>query len=94
METCFNYANMDKAYFSSTERRFINRVRKMAAEHPDEVRILKQPEDNDGCIYAEMPVRCMRIQFPVRRELSEEEKNAQRERMRKCHEQGLANLKK
>lgn len=74
METCFNYCSSDKAFFSSDERRWINRVRKMAQEHPGEVRIIAEPEQNDGCIYCELPVRCLRVVFPTGRVLTEEER--------------------
>lgn len=75
MDTCFNYCS-DSAYFSSDERRWISKIRKLASAHPDQVTILKQPEDNDGCIYARLPVRAMKISISSRKgtPMSEEHK--------------------
>ena len=83
METCFNYCSADKAFFSSDERRWINKIHKMAQEHPEEVRIIAEPEQNDGCIYCELPVRCLKVSFPVKKVLTEEEKQAGAERLRR-----------
>ena len=71
METCFNYCSKDEAFFSSDERMWINRIRKLKEEHPDEVIILKQPEENDGCIYCKLPASTLQIKF--KRVMSEEE---------------------
>ena len=62
METCFNCTDREIGYFSSDERRFITKVRKLKAKYPDQVRIIKEPEDNDGCIYCSLPVEWFRIQ--------------------------------
>lgn len=69
METCFNYTG-ETAYFSSDERKWHTKIRKLAAEHPDEVTILEQPETNDGCIYAKLPASWLKIVPP--RQYSEE----------------------
>ena len=86
METCFNYCSADKAFFSSDERRWINRVRKLAQEHPEQVRIIAEPEQNDGCIYCELPIRCLRVVFPTKPELTEEQKQEGAERLRMYRE--------
>ena len=72
METCFNYCS-ERAFFSSDERKWVNRVRKLAEENPEEVRIIAQPEENDGCIYAELPAKWLRVQPPRKLNLTEEE---------------------
>lgn len=79
METCFNYTDKDKAYFSSDERKFITKVRRMQEKYPDKVRIIKQPEDNDGCIYAQVPVEWFKI--GPKRTVSDEQKEKSRVRM-------------
>lgn len=61
METCFEYIDKEDAYFSSDERKWIARIRKLAEKFPDKVVILKQPEENDGCIYARLPQNFMKI---------------------------------
>ena len=86
METCFNYCDTDRAYFSSDERRWVNRIYKLAQDHPEEVRIIKEPEDNDGCIYCELPVRYLRVVPPVKRVLTEEQKQEGAERLRRYRE--------
>ena len=63
METCFNYTQ-ETAFFSSDERKWHTKIRKLAAERPDEVTIIKQPEDNDGCIYAKLPASWIKIVPP------------------------------
>ena len=62
METCFNYTEKEHGYFSSDERKFIAKVRKLKEQYPDKVRIIKEPEDNDGCIYCELPTSWLKIQ--------------------------------
>ena len=61
METCFNYCDKDWAFFSSDERKWINRISKLAEQYPDDVIILAQPKDNDGCIYAKLRSDYMKI---------------------------------
>lgn len=60
METCFNYTDKT-AYVSSDEKKWINKVRKLAEQRPDEVEIICQPEENDGCIYAKLPAQWLKI---------------------------------
>ena len=71
METCFNYTDKDIGYFSSDERKWISKVRKLAEQYPDEVQIICQPETNDGCIYAKVPSAWLKIR--PKRVLSEAE---------------------
>lgn len=87
IETCFNYCGeqpVEKGYFSSDEVRWINRIHKLKEEHPDEVEILKEPEDNDGCIYCKIPTKWMKLQPP--KNLSEELREAARERITAARE--------
>lgn len=81
METCFNYCG-DKGFFSSDERKFVNKVRKLKEQYPDKVRIIAEPEDNDGCIYAELPREWLRIAPPVKRVLTDEQKQKCAERLK------------
>ena len=74
LETCFNYCSLDTGFFSSDEQRWINKVRKLKEQYPDLVTIIAQPETNDGCIYAKMPVSFLRLQGPSKKpNLSEEQ---------------------
>ena len=87
METCFNYCG-DKGFFSSDERRFITRVRRLQEKYPERVRIIKEPEDNDGCIYAELPKEWFRIQPPIKRNLSDEQRQEIADRLKRTRENG------
>lgn len=79
METCFNYCG-DQAFFSSDERKWINKIHKLKEQHPDEITIIREPEDNDGCIYCKLPPYTLKIQF--KREYSEEQKKIMSDRMK------------
>ena len=50
IETCFNYLELDNAFFSSNEKRWINKIHKLKKEYPDEVEIIREPENNGGTI--------------------------------------------
>lgn len=93
METCFNYCDKEHGFFSSDERRFITKVRKLKQKYPEQVRIIAEPETNDGCIYAEMPTAWLKIQPPVKRVLTEEQREANRVRMQQMHRNGLIHTK-
>ena len=79
IETCFNYCAREAGYFSSNEQRWITRILKLKDQYPELVTILKMPEDNDGVIYAKMPVTFLRLQGPAK--FSEETINASRARL-------------
>ena len=78
-ETCFNYCDSNVAFFSSDEQRWINKIHKLKEQHPNEVTILKEPEENGGCIYARLPSYTMKIQF--KREYTDEERTALGEKL-------------
>ena len=88
METCFNYTEKEHGYFSSDERKFINKVRKLKEQYPDQVRIIKEPEDNDGCIYCEMPTAWFTIRVPRKVELTDEQKQILSDRMKRIRVNG------
>ena len=72
METCFNYCDKEAAFFSSDERRWITKIRKLKEKYPDDIDIIAEPETNDGCIYCRLPSRWLKIQ--PKRIYSEERK--------------------
>lgn len=81
METCFEY--FDKTmYVSSDQQKIINRVRKLAEQYPEQVTIKNQPEQNDGCIYATMPADWLKLSPPIKREMTDEQRQAASERMK------------
>lgn len=59
-----------------------NRVRKYAEEYPDEVQICGVNRDNS--IVAHLPLSYIKITRPPKRELTEEQKAAARERLMKA----------
>lgn len=81
METCFTYYDKNSGFFSSDEQRWIRKIRKLKEEHPEEVQIIAEPEDNDGCIYCRIPSEWMRLQPKRKVDLSEEERAVLRDRM-------------
>ena len=81
METCFNYTEKGIGFFSSDERRFITKVRKLKEQYPDDVRIIAEPEENDGCIYCELPTAWFTIRVPKKVVMTEERKQMLRDRM-------------
>ena len=81
METCFNYVDQQKAFFSSDERKWISKIRELAAERPDEVHIICQPETNDGCIYASLPSHYLKL--APKKKLSDEQRAILSERMKR-----------
>jgi hypothetical protein len=85
METCINYCTMNCAYVSSDEQRWKTRIWKLAEQYPDEVRVLAVPEKNDGCIYATVPIKWVRIQPPKKMNFTEEQRQKSAERMRSIH---------
>lgn len=87
METCFNYCG-EKGYFSSDERRFITKVRRLKEQYPEQVRIIAEPEENDGCICCELPKKWFRIQPPVKRNMTEEQKREAADRLKRARENG------
>lgn len=88
MDTSWSYTDRDFCYFSSDERKWILRIRKWAAEYPDEVSIEYEPEKNDGCICAKLPVRWMDGVRPPRKvNKSEEQREAEAARLKQWRQE-------
>ena len=76
-ETCVNfYGNEDFLTIYTCQPKWINKVRKMIAERPDECTVLFD-NGRDG-IEVQMPVGCFKFSWP--RTMSEENKAKARER--------------
>lgn len=76
-ETCVNfYGNEDYLTIYTCQPKWINKVRKMIAERPDECTVLFD-NGRDG-IEVQMPVGCFKFSWP--RTMSEENKAKARER--------------
>jgi hypothetical protein len=85
MDTSLSYTDRDFAYFSSDEPKWIRKIRVLKQEYPDSVSIEYEPETNDGCICAKVPVSWFRINPPKKRNLTEEQRREIAERLRKSH---------
>lgn len=81
METSATYTS-EEMYVSSDERKIIRKIQQIAEEHPDEVTIIAQPEDNDGCIYARMPASYFKLKPPTKRNITDEQREMLAERAR------------
>lgn len=81
METSIGYTNKDCAFVSSDERRWVNRINALKKQYPDQVEIIAEPENNDGCIYAKIPIEWIKLTPKRKIEMSEERKDVLRERL-------------
>ena len=86
METCIEYCEPGWAWMSTDERRWINKLRKLAEERPDECVILKPPEDNGGFIYAKFPQKWVNVKPPKVVNLTDEQKAARAEALLKARQ--------
>ena len=71
--------NEKRATVTFSKGRFKTRIRKLAAEHPEECQIMK--ENKDGSLLAHIPVSWIKIN-PTR-QLSDEQRNELAERMKR-----------
>lgn len=78
-ETSITYTS-ETAFFSSDEMKWINKIHKLQKEHPDKVFILKEPQDNDGCIYCKLPSSWLNLR--PKAVMSEERRREAAERLR------------
>ena len=69
-----------------SQRKYITKVRKLAEKFPDEVEFLY--ENKDGSVLVKLPLRAIKINLTEKRELTEEQLEDLRERMKKIHESG------
>lgn len=68
------------AYVGSDQKRIVNAIHRLKEQRPAEVKILEEPVDNDGCIYAKVPRSWIRIAPP--RQMSESARERSAERLR------------
>ena len=73
-------------YVSSDQKRIINRIRKYKEQYPDAVRIIRDPEQNDGCIYATVPAEWLKIVPPRAVNMTDEQKAELAERLKAYRE--------
>ena len=69
-----------------TQGRTITKIKRLAERFPDEVEIIHT--NSDGSILAHLPLRAIKINLTTKRELTEEQRLANSERLRKYRELG------
>lgn len=81
-ENMVEFLDSDKeATVTLHDMRLKNRVMRLAEEYPDEVTIKAMPEKNHGYLVAHVPKKWVKINPPIKIELSEEQRQERRERM-------------
>lgn len=75
------YKDSKIATVTFSQGRYINMIKKLAENHPDDVKIL---ENTDGTILAYIPVKAIHISIVHRAEMTDEQKKAASERMKKA----------
>ena len=81
METCIEYCEPGFAFMSTDERKWINAIRKLAEQKPDDCIILKQPEQNSGFIYAKFPQKWVRVRPPKEIAMTDEKREILRKNL-------------
>jgi hypothetical protein len=81
-ETCLNHVAPDKHMtFCSSEQKWVNKISKLKDQHPNEVEIVRSAEENDGMVYAKLPLSWLKISPPRQVNYTEEQKAAMAERL-------------
>jgi hypothetical protein len=76
-ETAISYLNIDDyAIFHSSEQKWINKILKLRESHPDEVKIVYLPEDNNGMLLAHVPKSWFKVSPPAKRNMTDEQRKA------------------
>lgn len=84
METTIEYTDKKTAWVSTDEVAVRNRLLKYAEEYPDDVKIIKSPNENWGCLYMTVPVSWIKVKPP--KKISDERKAALAEALRSARE--------
>lgn len=84
-ETNINHLSGDECcVIESNERFWVDKVYELEKKYPDEVVITREPEDDWGFIRAYIPYKAMKKVNISHREMSDEQKEAAKERMSKA----------
>ena len=88
LEMSVNWTNTDDVVSVTVfQTKYMNQLRKLAEKYPDEVKILKEAKENDGMMLAHLTKKFCKISFGeprVKKELTEEQKAAAKENIRKA----------
>lgn len=87
IETSVEYITTDNyATFCSGERKWITKITKLKAQHPDEVQIIQFPENNGGIILAHIPKSWLKVSPPKQVNMTDERRQELSERLKKTRE--------
>ena len=79
-ETAFDYLSCDSyASFSTTETKWILKIKSLQQSHPDDIQIIRETEDG---ILVHIPKSWMKISPPRKMTLTDEQRLAAGERMK------------
>ena len=94
IETACEYLDDKVMRVYTDERRMITKLLKIAKEHPNEVEIIRLPEENDGCLYFKCPASYLKISPPVKRIMTDEQRIAATERLKSARKMKQSDLNK
>lgn len=83
MDTCYNCCEPGKGWFSTDERKWITRIRKLKMLYPELVTIKNEPETNDGCLVCTLPSEWLKLSPPKKMNLTDEQRAARAEALAK-----------
>lgn len=83
MDFGINSQDGKRAEVSVDDRSSIAKMRKLIAEHPDEVVVKALPEENDGNLLIEVPFKWIKVKPP--RHVSDEQRAMASERMKRIN---------
>lgn len=83
METACEYTD-ETMVVSTDERWLINRILRFKEQRPDDITIIRLPENNDGCLYCKMPASWLKISPPAKRNLTDEQRKEIGQRLQNC----------
>lgn len=83
METACEYTD-ETMVVSTDERWLINRILRFKEQRPDDITIIRLPENNDGCLYCKMPANWLKISPPAKRNLTDEQRKEIGQRLQNC----------
>ena len=73
----------DTITITISQRKFVTKIKRLAEKHPNKVQILA--ENKNGSLLAKLPISALKLNI-VEREMTEEQKEAGRERLAKYRE--------
>ena len=71
-------------WVSTDETKWKNRIEQWAKEYPEQCKITVRPENNDACMCAKMPASWFRMRPPIKRNLTDEQREEMGNRLRKA----------